>query len=180
MNARDRARRYTAAELLAAGVAAGLRLRTPIKWIARQVTVRSAVASCVYTSGMAFLLSMVAADLLGAGAQPTHAQNVFLYYPLCTVVQLLCSPRHKLIATTVQQKSQLAAAKSLLSFSSSFFLTLHNSLSLHQTTTQQQQDVTRAIPLVRVLLRQGARVREARRAWRTRRARAASGSCWRC
>ena len=140
MNARDRARRYTAAELLAAGVAAGLRLRTPIKWIARQVTVRSAVASCVYTSGMAFLLSMVAADLLGAGAQPTHAQNVFLYYPLCTVVQLLCSPRHKLIATTVQQKSQLAAAKSLLSFSSSFFLTLHISqLSLsspnNNTTT---------------------------------------------
>lgn len=121
MNAREQTRRYTAAELLVSGVVAGLRLQAPAKWIVRQATVRSAVASCVYTSGMAFLLSMVAADTLGTGA-PTPAQNMLLYYPLCIVVQLLCSPRHKLIATTVQQKSQLAAAKRLCSLPSSAHL----------------------------------------------------------
>ena len=124
MNAREQTRRYTAAELLVSGVVAGLRLQAPAKWIVRQATVRSAVASCVYMSGMAFLLSMVAADFLGSGTPPTHAQNMLLYYPLCVIVQLLCSPRHKLIAVTVQQKSQLAATKRWCFFSLSLATTL--------------------------------------------------------
>lgn len=184
MNAREQTRRYTAAELLVSGVVAGLRLQAPAKWIVRQATVRSAVASCVYMSGMAFLLSMVAADFLGSGTPPTHAQNMLLYYPLCVIVQLLCSPRHKLIAVTVQQKSQLAATKRWCFFFSLSLATTLLFTTCNLTHTHMQQDVTRAVQpqtaqwaQARLVLRQQ---RQQHRQPRTTTARAASGSCWRC
>ena len=182
MNARERTRRYTAAELLVSGVVAGLRLQAPAKWIVRQATVRSAVALCVYTSGMAFLLSMVAADVLGSGAPPTRAQNMLLYYPLCTIVQLLCSPRHRLIATTVQQKSQLAAAKRLCSSLIAVLSFLFSIFSQLATTHATQQDVTHAVQPQTAVQGQARAVQRAgrRRRRRTPRARAGSGSCWSC
>jgi len=110
MSGKEEAKRYTATQLIIAGIRDGLNLKLPFKWIKRQVVIRTAVAWCVFWSSAAFLASMVITDVLGISGESTF-MNLFVFYPLSAIMQFLCSPQHKLIANTMQRKIQHFEAK---------------------------------------------------------------------
>jgi len=104
--------RPAALELFLAGLKDGVHVTVPFKWVMRQVTIRTAVAYCMYWSGMAFMVSMFLYDFFGLSGG-SFIQNLFIFYPLTTLIQFMCRPQHNLIAATVQRKTQLAAAKNV-------------------------------------------------------------------
>jgi len=110
MNEEAEVKRYSALELFIAGIRDGLNLKYPIRWILRQVTVRTAVAFCVYWSSAAFFFSMVITDILGMHGESTTIK-LLVFYPLSAVIQFFCSPQHKLIADIIQRRIQHFEAK---------------------------------------------------------------------
>jgi len=104
------AKRYSASDLIIAGIRDGLNVKYSMKWILRQVTIRTAVAWCVFWSSAAFLVSMFLTDFLGISGKSSSV-NFFVFYPLSAVILFLCSPQHKLIANTIQRKIQHVEAK---------------------------------------------------------------------
>ena len=111
MNGKE-VKKYSPIQLFLAGFLDGCRVKHPVMWIKRQVTIRTAVAWCMFWSGFAFLVSMIITDILRMSSGSAK-MNLFVFYPLSVIMQFLCSPQHKLIANTVQRKILLFEAKSL-------------------------------------------------------------------
>jgi len=90
--------------------------------------IRTAIAWCMFWSGLAFFVTMVLADFFGASGD-TMVQSLFLFFPLTTFIQFLCSPQHKEILIQIGKSGNNSArAKSAAGGDSMDILALLNSL----------------------------------------------------
>ena len=104
--------RYTTPQLFLAGLVSGVKLDIPAKWVRRHHEVRGAVAWCVFWAGVAFFVSLAVAEAVVAWWPTLNKATVrvCLMYACNMVLQSICSSPHRLIAASLQQKSQHAAS----------------------------------------------------------------------